>query len=69
MDQAAWDEALGAYYAEHDRIGTDSEARGPQLLAAPLPADLRRAQPKPTASTGSGRRDRRCTTPKGITTG
>ena len=32
MDEAAWDEALGAYYAEHDEIGTDSEARGPQLL-------------------------------------
>ena len=32
MDGAAWDEALGAYYAEHDTIGTDAEARGPQLL-------------------------------------
>jgi len=33
MDQAAWDEALGAYWAEHDSIATDSDARGPQLLA------------------------------------
>jgi superfamily II RNA helicase len=32
MDQAAWDEALGAYYGEHDTIGTDGAARGPQLL-------------------------------------
>jgi hypothetical protein len=32
MDEAAWDEALGAYYAEHDTIGTDAAARGPQLL-------------------------------------
>lgn len=33
MDQAAWDEALGAYYADHDSIATDADARGPQLLA------------------------------------
>ncbi|WP_406831349.1 DUF3516 domain-containing protein [Pedococcus sp. KACC 23699] len=32
MDEAAWDEALGAYYAEHDTIGTDGAARGPALL-------------------------------------
>ena len=32
MDGAAWDEALGAYYADHDTIGTDGEARGPGLL-------------------------------------
>ncbi|KRF22799.1 RNA helicase [Phycicoccus sp. Soil802] len=33
VDEAAWDEALGAYYADHDSIATDSDARGPQLLA------------------------------------
>jgi superfamily II RNA helicase len=33
MDETAWDEALGAYYAEHDTIGTDGQARGPLLLA------------------------------------
>jgi superfamily II RNA helicase len=33
MDEAAWDEALGAYFADHDSIATDSDARGPQLLA------------------------------------
>lgn len=33
MDQAAWDEALGAYYADHDSIATDADARGPHLLA------------------------------------
>lgn len=32
MDEVAWDGALGAYYAEHDWIGTDGDARGPQLL-------------------------------------
>ena len=37
LDEAAWDEALGAYYAEHDSIGTDGDARGPQLLTI-LPA-------------------------------
>jgi hypothetical protein len=32
MDEAAWDEALGAYYADHDSIATDGDARGPALL-------------------------------------
>ena len=34
MTRAAWDEALEDYYAEHDTIGTDSDARGPDLLAS-----------------------------------
>ena len=33
MDEAAWDEALGAYWGEHDQIGTDAAARGPALLS------------------------------------
>ena len=33
LDEAAWDEALGAYWDEHDSIGTDAAARGPALLA------------------------------------
>jgi superfamily II RNA helicase len=33
MDEAAWDEALGAYWADHDAIGTDAAARGPALLS------------------------------------
>ncbi|QZY30582.1 DEAD/DEAH box helicase [Nocardioides coralli] len=32
MDRRAWDVALEDYYAEHDAIGTDADARGPQLL-------------------------------------
>jgi superfamily II RNA helicase len=32
MDESAWDEALGAYYADHDTIGTDGDARGPAML-------------------------------------
>jgi len=33
MDEAAWDEALGTYWKEHDSIGTDAAARGPALLS------------------------------------
>ncbi len=32
MDRTAWDQALEDYYAEHDTIGTDADARGPTLL-------------------------------------
>jgi Domain of unknown function (DUF3516) len=31
-DAAAWQEALAAYFAEYDRIGTGPDARGPALL-------------------------------------
>jgi superfamily II RNA helicase len=31
-DGPAWAEALAAYYAEHDEIGTGADARGPALL-------------------------------------
>jgi hypothetical protein len=42
MDEAAWDEALGAYYADHDTIATDAEARGPHLLSiSPVPGARR----------------------------
>jgi hypothetical protein len=29
MDAAAWDEALGGYWAEHAEVGLDADARGP----------------------------------------
>ncbi|MCH1867028.1 RNA helicase [Nocardioides sp. CFH 31398] len=32
VDAAAWDAALEAYYAEHDEIRTDGDARGPELF-------------------------------------
>jgi Domain of unknown function (DUF3516)/DEAD/DEAH box helicase len=32
MGRSAWDEALEEYYAEHESIGTDAEARGPSYL-------------------------------------
>jgi hypothetical protein len=31
--EAQWDAALEEYYAEHDRVLTDADARGPQLIA------------------------------------
>ena len=32
MGRSAWDQALEAYYAEHDTVGTDMAARGPAYL-------------------------------------
>ncbi|KAA1415999.1 DUF3516 domain-containing protein [Nocardioides humilatus] len=31
--RAEWDQAIEDYYAEHDRVRTDADARGPDLLA------------------------------------
>ena len=31
-DADAWEEAIEAYFAEHDEIGTGADARGPALL-------------------------------------
>ena len=33
LDEAAWDRVLEEYYAEHDRVLTDGDARGPALLS------------------------------------
>ena len=33
MTRSAWDEAIEEYYAEHDRVVLDGDARGPSLLA------------------------------------
>ena len=32
MTRAAWDAAIEDYYAEHDSVGTDADARGPDLF-------------------------------------
>jgi hypothetical protein len=32
FDAAAWEEAVEAYFAEHDELGTGPDARGPRLL-------------------------------------
>ncbi|MFC4785204.1 DEAD/DEAH box helicase [Nocardioides sp. MAHUQ-72] len=33
MTRSAWDAAIEDYYAEHDRVGTGADARGPALLS------------------------------------
>ena len=33
MNRQAWDAAIEAYYAEHDSVGTDADARGPDLFS------------------------------------
>ncbi len=33
LDGAGWDAALEAYFAEHESIGTDADARGPAMFA------------------------------------
>ncbi|HEX2895216.1 MAG TPA: DUF3516 domain-containing protein, partial [Marmoricola sp.] len=33
MTREAWDEAIEEYYAEHDVVGTDADARGPDLIS------------------------------------
>jgi superfamily II RNA helicase len=33
MTRSAWDEAIEEYYAEHDEVLLDADARGPELLA------------------------------------
>ncbi|WP_088819258.1 DEAD/DEAH box helicase [Kytococcus aerolatus] len=43
MDAAAWDDALGAYYDEHEDVGIGPSARAPQFFQVntrPLPAEL-----------------------------
>ncbi|WP_340540658.1 DEAD/DEAH box helicase [Nocardioides sp. GXZ039] len=32
MTRSAWDEGIEAYYAQHDAVRTDGDARGPELL-------------------------------------
>ncbi len=40
MTADAWEDALAAYWSEHDRIGTGADARGPELLLVDeAPAD------------------------------
>ena len=59
MTRSAWDAAIEDYYAEHDQVGTDADARGPDLLSS------RRAAPdRPLAGPPDPR-----TTPPATTTG
>jgi len=40
MTRSAWDDALERYYAEHDEIGTDADARGPSYLRVEKGGDV-----------------------------
>lgn len=58
MDAAAWDEALGAYWAEHDEVGLDADARGPAyLVVAAHPDGGRRWAVRQTLADPAGDRD------------
>jgi len=58
MDAAAWNEALGAYWAEHDEVGLDADARGPAyLVVAPHPDGGRRWAVRQTLADPAGDRD------------
>ena len=50
MTRSVWDQAIEDYYAEHDTVGMDADARGPDLLVdrAGLAAPGRSARPSPT---------------------
>jgi hypothetical protein len=55
MTREAWDRALEAYYAEHDRIGTGPDARGPDLFH--VEADGRSWLVRQTLDDPAGHRD------------
>jgi len=40
MKRSAWDEALEAYYAEHDSVGIGADARSPKLLSWEAATDV-----------------------------
>jgi hypothetical protein len=44
MTHTAWDEAIGAYYDDHDAVGLDADARGPSLLATTVEGRLWRVR-------------------------
>ncbi len=50
-----WDAAIGAYYDEHDRVGTGPDARGPDLLA--VEAEGRTWRVRQTLDDPAGHRD------------
>ncbi len=44
MTRSAWDAAIEDYYAEHDRLVTDADARGPALLSTQVEGRTLRAR-------------------------
>jgi hypothetical protein len=58
MDAAAWDVALGDYWAEHDEVVLDADARGPAYLSiAPHPEGGRRWAVRQTIADPAGDHD------------
>jgi hypothetical protein len=58
MDAAAWDAALGDYWAEHDEVVLDADARGPAYLSIePHPDGGRRWAVRQTIADPAGDRD------------
>jgi hypothetical protein len=55
MTRQAWDDALEAYFADHDRIGTGADARGPDLFQ--VTAEGRRWRVRQTLQDPAGDRD------------
>jgi hypothetical protein len=43
MTREAWDAAIEEYYAEHDVVGTDADARGPDLFVVERAAEAGRS--------------------------
>ena len=68
MTRASWDEALEAYFADHDTIGMDADARGPALFEVTAEGrDLAGAADdsttRPATTTGSSRQSWTSTPP------
>ena len=68
MTRSRWDEAIEAYYAEHDEVLLDADARGPNLLRVEVegrtwrgPADAQRPRRPPRLG---DRRDSSTSTPR-----
>jgi superfamily II DNA/RNA helicase len=51
MTRDAWDAAIEEYFAEHDEVGTDADARGPDLLVIERGADGSRGRRWPVRQT------------------
>jgi hypothetical protein len=55
MTRSRWDEAIEAYYAEHDRVDLGADARGPTFLEVEV--DARTWRVRQTLSDPQGHRD------------
>ena len=70
VGRSVWDTALEDYFAEHDTVLTDADARGPDLLAVGEERSrVSRSVPTRTRPRASATYARRSTTPPATTTG